>query len=151
MPELLPPGAPGGPWATATPPARSSRGPDIVPLLDVIFAVLACFAFLVASSEPAPDSLQVDLPEVEAAAGGGAGEEPLVVRFDATGRVTVAGEPLPEEGWEVVLRERLAGAPAVRLHGDRQARHGLATRILALAREADVGAVEIAVEVEPGF
>jgi len=93
----------------------------------------------------------VDLPEVEAAAGGGAGEEPLVVRFDATGRVTVAGEPLPEEGWEVVLRERLAGAPAVRLHGDRQARHGLATRILALAREADVGAVEIAVEVEPGF
>lgn len=147
MPELLLPASRAIASESASPTSRrTARGPDIVPLLDVIFAVLACFAFLVAASEPAPDTLQVDLPAVQAADGGGSGEEPLLVRFDAAGHVSVAGEILPAEGWEPRLRKSLAGADAVRLVGDRAAPHGLTMRILSLAREAGAKTVEIAVE-----
>lgn len=128
--------------------AAAPAAPDLIPLLDVIFSVLACFAFLLAMSELRPQRLAVELP----AAGGAGRPDPndpatLEIRYGASGDLHLDGRPLAVDELPAALETALAETPGltVRLHGDAEARHGLTARILAVAAAAGAERVEIAV------
>jgi biopolymer transport protein ExbD len=123
--------------------------PDLIPLLDVIFSVLACFAFMLAMSELRPSSLPVSLPTVNADGAGAASEQaPIEISFDAAELVMLDDELVTIENLEVALASALLADPTrpVRLRGDRAAPHGLTATILAAVSAAGAEHVEIAIQ-----
>ena len=126
-------------------PAR----PDLIPLLDVIFSVLACFAFMLVMSELKPSSLPVNLPTVNAEGAGPAPEKPaLEISFNAAEQVMFDGKVVSMEQLETVLVEAIQSDAerTIRLRGDREATHGLTSMILAAVTAAGAQHVEIAIQ-----
>lgn len=119
----------------------------MIPILDVIFSVVACFSFLLAVSEARPLNLKVELPEVSGRAAQAHERDAIEVRYDAAGVIEVDGTLVARDGVSARLAELLADdrERPVRLRGDEDARHGLTALLLDAAREAGARRVLVAV------
>lgn len=127
---------------------KASARPDLLPLLDVIFSVLACFAFVVALSEVRPGALSIELPSADSAPSAQSAQRPpLVVSYDAEGRVEVDGQAVELDALEAHLASLLEREPdrALRLRGDEDARLAVTAQVLAAASGAGGERVQIAV------
>ena len=107
---------------------------ELLPLLDVVFLVLAVFLMSLARMVRAY-AIPVELPALAT------GEEPelgavLLVSVDAAGRVYLAGEEGSSERVRAALAERVAADPelAVLVHAHRDARHGDVALVLDAVR-----------------
>lgn len=120
---------------------------ELLPLLDVVFLVLAVFVLGVARMVRSY-AVPVDLP---ALASGVQQEVPsvLLLGVDAEGRSFLAGEALELTAIGDAVRARMADDPDLKvlLQADREARHGDVSALLDAVRSA--GATEVLLVAEP--
>jgi biopolymer transport protein ExbD len=119
---------------------------ELLPLLDVVFLLLAVFLLTVVRMVRSY-AVPVDLPSLAT----GSEQDTaavLVLGIDAQGRIYLGGEALPEERWTEELRRRLAADPELQvlLQADREARHGAVAELLDAVRAAGVGRVLLLAE-----
>ena len=120
---------------------------EMLPLLDVVFLVLAVFLLGVVRMVRSY-SVPVDLP---ALASGVEQEVPsvLLLGVDAEGRWFLAGEELGLDAIGAAVRARMAEDPelSVLLQADREARHGDVSALLDTVRSA--GGTRVLLVAEP--
>lgn len=109
---------------------------ELLPLMDVIFLLLAVFVYSMLSMVRA-HVIPVDLPGLVS---GEARDLPavLLISLDATGCVYLAGQETSLDRVQERLRERRAQEPelAVVLQADREARHGSVALVLDMLHAA---------------
>lgn len=131
------------------PSPRSNRRAriEIIPLIDIIFFLLATFV-MVSLSMIQNRGIPVELP---AAATGSPQprEDSATITITATGEVFFDREAVDAAGLEAALQQLVAGSPAARvfLSGDAGAAYGLAVEVLDEVRRA--GIASIAIETRP--
>ncbi len=123
-------------------PTRKARI-EIIPLIDVMFFLLAAFV-LVSLSMTAARGLVVEAPA--AGASTPIKDKSLSVGVDAEGRFYIEREPIARETLAERLRAHAASTTdaSVMIHADKRARHGDVVAVLDAARAS--GVVRIAVE-----
>jgi len=113
----------------------------MLPLLDVVFLLLAVFLLSVARMVRSY-SVPIDLPTM---ATGVQEEVPavLLLSIDARGRFFVAGQETDLDALRARLRSSLADDPELRvlLQADREARHGDVAELLDVVRSEGAGKV----------
>ena len=134
---------------TPIPSPRSNRRAriEIIPLIDIIFFLLATFV-MVSLSMVKNRALPVHLP---AAATGTPQDRAdfAAITITETGAVFFNKEPVTPEQLDTALRELLASRPdpKVFINGDRRAEFGRAIAVLDQVRR--VGITKIAIETQP--
>ena len=133
---------------TSIPSPRSNRRAriEIIPLIDIIFFLLATFA-MVSLSMIQNRGIPVDLPEAATGAPQ-AREDSATLSITEGGEVFFDRELVDAEALRASL-ERLAGNPAARvfLRGDRRADFGRAIEVLDEVRHAGID--RVAIETRP--
>jgi len=113
---------------------------DLIPMLNVMMAVLAFFVFISMTLAPEPESVEVQLPSAEnsdSAATEGAATA-FIARLSRDGVITVNNQPLTDESaLEAQIEAYLAtnATGAVLLIPDEQANYEQALQLLARMRE----------------
>lgn len=124
------------------PPARKA-GPDLTPLIDMVFLLLVFFLLTSLSARPA---ISLDLPEAETAAL----EEPddLSIEVARDGQVRVNGAPVAMAELYELLKGALDANPskAVSLSSDKGTSFGAVVEAMDIARKA--GARELMIVTE---
>jgi len=134
---------------TPIPSPRSNRRAriEIIPLIDIIFFLLATFV-MVSLSMVKNRAIPVNLP---AATTGAAQDrsEFAAITIAATGEVFFNKQPVTEEQLDAALQALLAANPdpKVFLNGDTKAEFGRAIAVLDQARR--LGITKIAIETQP--
>ena len=134
---------------TPIPSPRSNRRAriEIIPLIDIIFFLLATFV-MVSLSMVQSRALPVHLP---AAATGTPQDRAdfAAITITETGAVFFNKEPVTPEQLDTALRDLLASRPdpKVFINGDRKAEFGRAIAVLDQVRQA--GITKIAIETQP--
>ena len=134
---------------TPIPSPRSNRRAriEIIPLIDIIFFLLATFV-MVSLSMVKNHAIPVNLP---AATTGAAQDrsEFAAITITATGEVFLNKQPVTEEQLGVALRDLLAANPdpKVFISGDTKAEFGKAIAVLDQVRR--LGITKIAIETQP--
>ena len=133
---------------TSVPSPRSNRRAriEIIPLIDIIFFLLATFA-MVSLSMIQNRGIPLELPEA-ATGTTQARENAATISITEGGEIYFDREPVDVDALEAALR-RLAGTPEARvfLNGDRRAEFGRVTEVLDEVRRA--GIRRVAIETRP--
>ncbi len=121
------------------------RGLDLLPLIDLIFLLLAAFIYA-AQSMTVHRALPVELPG--ARTGGVEHREYVTVTVTRGGAIYLRGESVSAEGLTTRVRALLASDPAARisLDADRGADYGRAIRALDALRAAGARGVRLSVK-----
>ncbi len=124
---------------------RSSRVPNLTPLIDVVFLLLVFF--MLTSHFVREEALNVELPS---AASGNAlnNDEVLEIVVDAQNRLQIRNHFVDAAELESVIRSALTDMSqrTVRLRGDRQATLDVTVKVLDAARSAGADGVDIVTE-----
>jgi biopolymer transport protein ExbD len=129
------------------PPENAEARIEIVPLIDIMFFLLAAF-MLVSLSMVHANTVKVNLPT--AATGSlDAMKNSLTVSIDRNGDAFLEKRPMAANELRRELAAQCAANPNLRviISGDSQARHGDVIRILDLIREAGID--RVAFDVRP--
>jgi len=129
-------------------PAARPRGVEVVPLIDLIFLLLASFVYATQSLSE-HRALPVDLPAASGARVDAAGH--LAVTLTSGGLVYLQGEALSLEQLGARVRARLAAEPELRftLDADRRADYGQAVKVLDVLHGAGARKVRLSVRPAP--
>jgi biopolymer transport protein ExbD len=134
---------------TPIPSPRSKKRAriEIIPLIDIIFFLLATFV-MVSLSMVKNRAIHVNLP----AASTGAAQEPgefATISIDAAGNLFYNKQAVDAPGLEKALRDLLAANPDPRvyIHGDSNAAFGKAVAVLDEVRK--LGIAHVAIETKP--
>jgi biopolymer transport protein ExbD len=125
-------------------PAARARGVEVLPLIDLIFLLLAAFVYATqALSEHR--ALPLELPA--AASGRTERGRHLAVTVTRGGTVYLQGEEVSMEQLGAEVRARLAAEPELRftLDADRRADYGQAVRVLDALHAAGARSVRLSV------
>lgn len=124
---------------------RSSRVPNLTPLIDVVFLLLVFF--MLTSHFVREETLNVDLPSAESGVPL-EDTEVLEIVVDEQSRLRVDNHFVELAELETVIRNTLAGGRkrTVRLRGDRRATLEVTVKILDAARKAGAEGVDIVTE-----
>ncbi len=124
---------------------RSSKVPNLTPLIDIVFLLLVFF--MLTSHFVQEQALNIDLPVADS------GEvmtedNQLEVVLNTEGHFLIDDHFVEPENLEAVLAEQLSGRTdrLVRVRGDRGAPLGLAVTVLDAARKAGASGVDIVTE-----
>ncbi len=122
-------------------PPRKARM-EIVPLIDVMFLVLASFVYA-SSDMTAHRGLQVDLPQATTAQL--EKTDHLTITITATDEVYLAKDAVSLEdlGARLLQAAIVDPALAVRINGDEKASHGTVVKVLDAVRRAGIVKVDI--------
>lgn len=130
-----------------SPRAKKRARIEIIPLIDIIFFLLATFV-MVSLSMIKNSAIPVNLP---AAATGAPQErdESATISIDAAGGLFFNKQPVDAAGLEDALKELLARNPDPRvfINGDTKAEFGRAIVVLDEARK--LGITKVAIETQP--
>ncbi len=120
---------------------RPVQGPNLTPLIDVVFLLLVFF--MLTSHFVREEAIPLDLPSAES--GAALAEDILQVVLDDQGRIRLGEETIVEVELEGRLRQELQGRDDKRLllRGDRVAPLGLTVTVLDAARLAGATGVDI--------
>ena len=134
---------------TPIPSPRSKKRAriEIIPLIDIIFFLLATFV-MVSLSMIKNSAIPVNLP----AASTGAPQErdeSATISINAAGEFFFNKQPVDAAGLDAALKDLLAGNPDPRvfINGDTKAEFGKAIAVLDEARK--LGITKVAIETEP--
>jgi biopolymer transport protein ExbD len=134
---------------TPIPSPRSKRRAriEIIPLIDIIFFLLATFV-MVSLSMVRNRGIPLELPK----AATGTPQEPgdfATISIDAAGNFYFNKQPVDAAGLDAALKNLLAGNPEPRvyIHGDASAAFGKAIAVLDEAR--GLGITKVAIETQP--
>ena len=124
---------------------RTSQGPNLTPLIDIVFLLLVFF--MLTSHFVREETIAVDLPETESGEPL-EGDELLQVVVDSKGRILIHDHFVELEALEATLRNELAHRKekVIRVRGDQKATLGIAVRVLDSANKAGAKAVDIVTE-----
>ena len=124
---------------------RSSKTPNLTPLIDVVFLLL--IFFMLTSHFVKNESLDIDLPEAETGEQLQEGEV-LEVVIDAQGKLIYQQQMLDVTALEETLRNDLQYVQDknIRIKGDERADLGKAIEVLDIARKAGATGVDIVTE-----
>jgi biopolymer transport protein ExbD len=134
---------------TPIPSPRSKKRAriEIIPLIDIIFFLLATFV-MVSLSMVKNLGLAVQLP---AAATGAPQprEDAAVITIDAAGALSFNKQPVSEPELETALTQLQAGNPEAKvfINGDKKAEFGIAIAVLDQVRK--LGITKVAIETQP--
>jgi biopolymer transport protein ExbD len=131
-------------------PSESEARIEIIPLIDIMFFLLAAF-MLVSLSMVQLRSVKVDLPDAAAAPQAEMPRDLASLTVDRAGLVFLDAAPVDLAELPALLSARQSANPSLRvfISGDREARHGDVIRVLDLVRAA--GVEKVAFEVRaPG-
>ena len=130
-----------------TPRSKRRARIEIIPLIDIIFFLLATFV-MVSLSMVKNRGIAVNLP---AAATGAPQErnEFATISINANGELFFNKEPVDETQLDAALRQLLAqaGDPRVFINGDTKAEFGKAIAVLDAVRK--LGITKVAIETQP--
>jgi len=136
---------------TPIPSPRSKKRAriEIIPLIDIIFFLLATFV-MVSLSMVKNKAIPVNLP----AAATGASQEPdesTTISINAAGELFFNKQPVDDSHLEEALKQLLAQNPDphVFISGDTKAEFGKAIAVLDLARKLGITKVAIATQPKP--
>lgn len=116
---------------------RRSSGPDITPLVDVLFLLVV---FLVLASSFAREAFEVALPEGRASAPSASFD---VLTVESDGSLRLNGRAISEEG---LRTSAIDPRRPIRVDADRRAPYGVVVRAMGLLRERGVSSFYLAVE-----
>lgn len=117
---------------------------NIVPMIDVVFAVLAFF-LLSSLYFTRNEGLSVDLPQAQT--GAPQPQPSLVVTLAADGRLGVGGQPVQEAQLLAVIQARSAVGQVVILQADQTVSHG---RVVAIMdRLSTLEGIQLAIATQP--
>ncbi len=116
-----------------------------VPLIDVLFSVLAAVMACLALAEPAAGRLPVRLPQVAAATSTN-GADSVSVTFDGDGGLQLDGQDVTLEALPAALRARHGGHRQVVLRGDRGADYARFAVVLAAVGQSAPSSVVLATD-----
>jgi biopolymer transport protein ExbD len=119
---------------------------EIVPLIDIMFFLLAAFILATLGLRQAQALAPVQLPTAGQTLTTPAGD--LIVAVDATGTTTFEGRPLARNELLAALRARLANGRKVLIQGDARAPFAAMTKALETIGEAGFTEVRFAAETE---
>lgn len=128
-------------------PAESAEARiEIVPLIDIMFFLLASF-MLVSLSMVSLKSMKVNLPTATAA-NSDTKKDIVDVSVDKAGAIYLDKKSVPDERVTRSLREAKRQNPAVRvfISGDRDARYGSVVHALDLVRQAGIDKVAFEIQ-----
>lgn len=113
---------------------------DLIPMLNVMMAVLAFFVFISMTLAPEPGGVEVQLPSSENSDSGATegAETAFIARLSADGVISVNNQPVADNNaLEAQIQAYLAGneTGAVLLIPDEQANYEQALQLLARMRE----------------
>ena len=130
------------------PPESAEARIEIIPLIDIMFFLLASF-MLVSLSMVNLKSVKVNLPAA-AAATADAPRNLVNLSVDRAGLAYLDAKPVGPNELALALTALAKANPEVRIliNGDRDARHGDVIRVLDLARRA--GIQQLAIEIRAG-
>ncbi len=128
-------------------PAEHEARIEIIPLIDIMFFLLAAF-MLVSLSMVNLRSLPVNLPTATTATAE-TSRDLLDISVDKTGVLFLDRQPIGPNELVLTLAARRQTSPALRvfIRGDQDARHGDVIRALDLVRSA--GIEQVAFEIRP--
>ncbi len=123
---------------------------EIIPLIDVIFFLLATFVLFTLSLNKI-QSLPVDLPQASVAARSGTDDHTVVLQLSEPGSAYWNKEPISAAEIPRRLLDYKAAEPAPRVlvAGDDKARYGDAVRALDEVRKAGINQVSIETAFRP--
>lgn len=129
-------------------PAHHEARIEIVPLIDIMFFLLAAF-MLLSLSMVRMNTLRVDLPDA-ARAGSSSPADVTWIAVDAAGQAHLGHDPLtdPELARALGSIHATNATARVTISGDRNCRHGDLVRILDLVRNS--GIAHVAIETRTG-
>jgi biopolymer transport protein ExbD len=132
------------PASPATPGGPRRARIEIIPLIDVIFFLLATFVLFTLSLNKL-QSLPVELPQAKPAARPDPDDQSVVLQISANGTAFWNREPITLADIPARLLSYKASAPSPRIlvSGDTTARFGDAVRALDQIREAGIAQVSI--------
>ncbi len=124
---------------------RTSRVPNLTPLIDVVFLLLVFF--MLTSHFVREETIPVDLPNAESG-GRSDTEGRLEIVLGVHGIAYIGGEPIAQEALAEAIRRELADRVdrTVRVRGDRAVGLGAAVGVLDAARMAGADGVDIVTE-----
>lgn len=119
---------------------RPRSGPNLTPLVDVVFLLL--LFFMLTSHFVREEVIELNLPEAES---GVEGEETLEVVLTAAGEILLGERPVAMEELPRQMAGELAlrGDKTVRLRGDKSVSLELSVGVLDAARKAGATSVDI--------
>jgi biopolymer transport protein ExbD len=119
-------------------PAESEARIEIIPLIDIMFFLLASF-MLVSLSMVQLKVIKVDLPTASASSGEGS-KDLITISVNESGLAFLDGNPIGNS--ELALRlattRQTNSATRVLVRGDRNARHGDVVRVLVVVQSAGI-------------
>jgi biopolymer transport protein ExbD len=123
------------------PPENAEARIEIVPLIDIMFFLLAAF-MLVSLSMVHANMIKVNLPTA-ATGSPDTMKDALTVSIDRNGKAFLEKQPMADNELRRELAARYTANPALRIliSGDNQARHGDVIHILDLIRSAGIDKV----------
>jgi len=129
------------------PPASSEARIEIIPLIDIMFFLLAAF-MLVSLSMVHLKTVKVNLP-TSTTAGSEDQKKLITLTVNKAGLTFIDGQPVGEHELPKILTSRLQADEDIRvfISGDEDARHGDVMRILDIVRAA--GIQKVAFETRP--
>jgi biopolymer transport protein ExbD len=130
-------------------PSHAEARIEIVPLIDIMFFLLASF-MLVSLSMVHAHTLKVALPGA-ATAKSDPMKHTVTVSIDTAGRAFLDKKPMTDEALRSELVARKSGDAEIRVvvAGDRNARHGDVVRVLDLVRSAGIEQAAFDVNLNP--
>jgi biopolymer transport protein ExbD len=120
---------------------KTSRMPNLTPLIDVVFLLLVFF--MLTSHFMHEEAIPLSLPTAES--GTPLTDDTLQVVLDSGGRILLGGEVIGPEALEGRLRQELQSRTnkKIRLRGDRVASLGSTVNVLDAARKGGANGVDI--------
>lgn len=128
------------------PPARSRRGENVIPLINVVFLLL--IFFMIAGSLSRTELFRVDPPASMSEAP--LPPDPTRVLLAADGRLAVQGEPVSLEDLPRALETADGGSPAVEIKADQATPVTRLMTVLKVLRQSGVDEVELVTARETG-
>jgi biopolymer transport protein ExbD len=121
------------------------RGPDLMPLIDMVFILLIFFLLTSSALQPAVD---VELPETTR--GNSTNPPSLVITIQSGGTVLINGDPVSMDLLRTILESRYQEKPNTELmiQADRRAAFGQVVTIMDLCKKAGIEDVSFLVEVQ---
>ena len=121
------------------------RGPDLMPLIDMVFILLIFFLLTSTALQPAVD---VELPETPE--GNPANPPTLVVTIQSDGTLLIDADPVSRDLFLPVLESRYREQANTQLtiRADRRVAFGEVVRVMDLCKRAGAEEVSFLVEVE---
>lgn len=128
-------------------PSVKLPGPDIVPLIDVVFLLLVFFFHAVLHMAVQHD-MDITLPSA-AASGESPSKTPVIVTVTSEGRVSIEDRSVPVDRLAAEIAAMPGDSPQrpIRILADRDSRTGLTVNVMSRLKTAGYSRVVMAVEV----